>query len=208
MFDLPDRVETAKKTPIEITWTSEDEPVDLTGATLSGVLRRVATGESRAIVGTIVVTVPAEGIFVWTLATEDVAEPGLFEVQFTATYSGGDDLTYAALWRVLPKLSSNTSEERILSRVLTSSELNPDEVDYIRELIQRAEDDVLVACNLDEWPEDDHMLETMVVDLALWRYNQTGLEGSRNVQMSGLSMDFGKLPASVQRAIPMKRRLY
>ena len=208
MFDLPDRVVGATRTPIEVTWTSDGVAVNLTGATLTGMIRRVSTGESRSVAGSLTVTSAPEGIFQWALDADDVDAAGLYEVQITATYTGANDVTYASLWRVLPELSTETSAERILSRILTSSEVNPDEIEYIRELIDRAKSDVLVACNINEWPDDDHLLETMAVDLALWRYNQTGVEGSQHAQLAGIQVNFGQWPESVKRGIPMKRRLW
>jgi hypothetical protein len=71
-----------------ITWTREglNTPEPLTGATLTGQLRNSDTQVTRAIAGTLTVTDGANGVFTWAYDAADVAEAGLFDVQFTAAF--------------------------------------------------------------------------------------------------------------------------
>jgi hypothetical protein len=95
-------IEGATHTGQTITWQQSDgtTPHDLTGATLSGTIRD-EEGTERAIDGTMMVTVPAEGTFTWAYGTNDIAEAGHFEVQFKATYPDGKyDLSFIEMWRV------------------------------------------------------------------------------------------------------------
>lgn len=71
-----------------ITWLRDTDgaAIDLTGATITGCIRSRSTGDTRAIVGNLVVTNPAEGKFRWDYADDDVESSGSFVVQFTATY--------------------------------------------------------------------------------------------------------------------------
>ncbi len=72
----------------QITWTREgvNAPEPLTGATLTGKLRNCDTGAIRAIAGTLTVTDGANGVFTWAYDAADVADAGLFDVQFTAAF--------------------------------------------------------------------------------------------------------------------------
>lgn len=101
---LADAVQGATRTTQEITWSRDDGTAyDLTGATITGRMRNLTTGASRAISGTLEVTDADSGIFTWTYAAGDVATAGVYEVQFKATFSGGAyDLTLAASWLVAP----------------------------------------------------------------------------------------------------------
>jgi hypothetical protein len=71
------------------TWTHADNttPEDLTNASLSGWIKDLATAEVRAIVGDLVVTDAANGVFRWDFAEADVEDSGQFEVQFSATWN-------------------------------------------------------------------------------------------------------------------------
>lgn len=91
-----------------ITWLREGvafangTPEDLTGATLTGWLRNRATGETRAIAGSLTVTDGAAGAFRWDYAPADVAETGAFDVQFNAAFGAGATpaRTFVARWDV------------------------------------------------------------------------------------------------------------
>jgi hypothetical protein len=74
---------------ISQTWTHADNttPEDLTNASLSGWIKDLATAEVRAIVGDLVVTDAANGVFRWDFAEADVEDSGQFEVQFSATWN-------------------------------------------------------------------------------------------------------------------------
>jgi hypothetical protein len=103
---LANAVQGATHTPQRITWTDEDgDPVDLTGAVLSGRIRRVSTGETVDIEGYLDIVSPAAGVFYWIYDAADVAEAGDYTLQFTATF--GDttrDRTLHHAWTVVAAL--------------------------------------------------------------------------------------------------------
>lgn len=73
-----------------ITWTRDDGTAEnLTGATITGKIRSLATGETASIAGTLSVTDATAGEFTWDYAAADVATPGRYQVQFTAAFSAG-----------------------------------------------------------------------------------------------------------------------
>jgi len=78
-----------------ITWQREDgsgvEP--LTGATITGKIRRQGQGSADDLTGTFTVTDASNGVFRWDYSTADVATTGTHKVQFTATF--GSDPTPA-----------------------------------------------------------------------------------------------------------------
>lgn len=100
---LADAVQGATRPTQLITWTQADNTaMDLTGATLSGRIKNLATGESRDITGALVLADPAQGKFTWAYSPADVAEAGQFEVQFTAAYAAEPSpaRTFKAAWTV------------------------------------------------------------------------------------------------------------
>lgn len=102
---LANAVEGARHVPQRITWSDTDgDPVDLTDATLSGRIRDEA-GVARAIDGELTIVTAASGIFDWDYGALDVGDPGVFEVQFTATYGVADlDRTLHETWMVTEAL--------------------------------------------------------------------------------------------------------
>ena len=85
---LQDAVQGATRPSQLVTWADADgAPFDLTGATVTGVIRNLTTGITRAVAGGITVTDAAAGGFRWDYASGDVADAGLFRVTFTATFS-------------------------------------------------------------------------------------------------------------------------
>jgi len=73
-----------------ITWTDADgTPIDLTGATITGTMRKIGDDTTRAITGALTVTDGAAGRFTWQYDAADVATAGSYEAQFTATYDTG-----------------------------------------------------------------------------------------------------------------------
>lgn len=102
---LANAVQNAAHTPQRITWTdTDDDPLDLTGATLTGRIRDVATGVTRDITGTLAIVTAAAGLFSWTYSATDVGTAGAFVVQFTADYDAADDKTLIYSWTVHPSL--------------------------------------------------------------------------------------------------------
>jgi hypothetical protein len=92
----------------QIIWLdSSGVAVDLSGATLTGWLRSIATGDVRAITGTLAVVTAASGIFSWTYSAADVADDGDFDVQFDAAFGSGATpaRTIAAHWTVEASLA-------------------------------------------------------------------------------------------------------
>ena len=102
---LASAIEGATRPAQSITWYRGDgvTPEDLAGATITGRLRYAVDGSSRSIAGTLTVTDGAAGEFTWAYDADDVAQPGAYEVQFTATFSEEPTIakTQKTAWRVL-----------------------------------------------------------------------------------------------------------
>lgn len=93
----------------EIQWRQADGALlSLSGATLSGTLRNRATGAKRNVAGALSVTDAAAGKFLWDYAAADVAEVGVFDVEFVAAFGAAPTpaKTYVAQWSVLESLSA------------------------------------------------------------------------------------------------------
>lgn len=104
---LADAIEGARHTAQQITWTDQDSnAIDLTGASLTGVKIARSSGTATALDGTLAITDASNGIFTWTYGATDVATPGDYLVQFTATY-GAEDLerSLVAEWTVFEALA-------------------------------------------------------------------------------------------------------
>lgn len=99
---LADAVQGALRPTQLVTWAGDDGAVNLAGATLSGVIVDAA-GTSRAIAGTLTVTDADAGEFEWGYAAGDVAEAGVFYVQFAASFGSGatPQRSLMSWWRVL-----------------------------------------------------------------------------------------------------------
>ena len=101
---LANAVKGATRPSQSITWTREglNTPEPLTGATLTGKLQNVKTQVTRAIAGVLTVTDGANGVFTWAYDAADVAEAGLFDVQFTAAFGSAPTpaRTIIAKWTV------------------------------------------------------------------------------------------------------------
>lgn len=86
-----------------ITWLRDDDTAeDLTGATITGKLFDHSLGTTRDIDGTLAVTDGTAGVFTWAYGPADVAAPGRFQAQFTATYVANPTTarTVVAEWEV------------------------------------------------------------------------------------------------------------
>src|SRR5512139_468375 len=78
----------ARNTGQQITWTRTDGVAqNLTGATLSGRMKNIATGTAVAIDGVLSLVTAASGIFNWAYGAVDVGTAGVYEVQLKATYT-------------------------------------------------------------------------------------------------------------------------
>lgn len=96
---LANAIQGSIKPPQQITWlTDTGAPENLTGATLTGMIRATSTGESRAIAGELTIVAPSDGTFLWNYAAGDVATPGLYEVQFTANYASAPSPSKTAVY--------------------------------------------------------------------------------------------------------------
>lgn len=102
MVTLPSVVVGDRKRTLTITWTDESNTaIDLTGATLTGELKNMATGVEAAITGTLAIVTAASGIFSWARSAADVATAGTYRVRFVATYTGPlDTKSFAANWQI------------------------------------------------------------------------------------------------------------
>lgn len=99
---LADAVAGALSPGQRITWLQEDgNPFDLSNANLSGTLRDLNSGASRAIVGLLTVFDGPTGVFDWAYDLQDVVE-GVYEIQFTAAFLTGVSpaRTFVDTWRV------------------------------------------------------------------------------------------------------------
>lgn len=103
---LQNAVQGGRRPSQVIVWADADgDAVDLTGATITAVLRhRTGAQTSRASDGAFVVMDAAAGRFRWDYGAQDVATPGRYEVQFSAAF--GTDPTplrsFAEAWTVEP----------------------------------------------------------------------------------------------------------
>ena len=98
---LSNAVQGATHTAQRLTWVDGDgDPLNLTGATVTGRLLDLATGTARAITGTLQVLDGEAGLFSWDYGAADVATAGAFNVQFVATFGAANDKTLAELWEV------------------------------------------------------------------------------------------------------------
>src|SRR3989304_2867247 len=99
---LSNAVQGARYIPQQITWTDEDgTAVNLTGATLTGKLKNMATGGITSNDGTLAIGTAPAGIFSWTYGSLDGGTVGNFSVQFIATYAGPlTEKTLTEPWRV------------------------------------------------------------------------------------------------------------
>jgi hypothetical protein len=75
---------------LQVVWTHADNTTgeNLTGATLSGYIKDMSSGERRPILGTFAIVTAASGIFTWQPDPADVANAGAHLVQFEATFAG------------------------------------------------------------------------------------------------------------------------
>ena len=87
-----------------ITWSRDDGPENLNGATLTGEITTLSTGETRAIVGDLVISDANNGEFEWWFAGADVADAGVFSVKFRAEFLDRPTpaITFSADWTVRP----------------------------------------------------------------------------------------------------------
>ena len=100
---LAPAVQHSRKRTQTITWKDDDgAAIDLTGATITGIVERA--GVQTAITGTLTLVTAASGIFSWAFSAADVAQAGMFFVQFRAKYTSGSlsEISYRTQWRVLP----------------------------------------------------------------------------------------------------------
>lgn len=104
---LVDAVQDGLRPSQRLTWVdASGVAVDLTGATLSGIIRSRATGSARVIAGTLSITDATGGVFTWEYDAADVVDAGLFDVQFVASYSSGltPAKTFVSVWAVRESL--------------------------------------------------------------------------------------------------------
>jgi hypothetical protein len=105
-MSLPTAIQGALRPALQITWyeSGTSAPVDLTGATLSGLIQVGAT--VVPIVGALSVIDGPNGVFRWSLAAADVATAGMLQVQFIATFGTAPTpgKSFTAGWLVEPSL--------------------------------------------------------------------------------------------------------
>ena len=101
-MSLAPAIQGARKRFQTITFTDDGgTAIDLSGATLRAV-KQAADGTISNVTGDLVLVTAASGIFKWTYSVADVADAGMFRVQFTATYAsdGLREKSYMTPWRV------------------------------------------------------------------------------------------------------------
>lgn len=103
-FLLAAAIQGALRPTQQITWLDgEGLAVNLTDATISGVIRNRASGAARLVAGDLDITQATHGIFTWTYDEADVADAGQFDVQFTAAWDApalSPARTFTATWTV------------------------------------------------------------------------------------------------------------
>ena len=108
MDSLPKWVQGSVRPSLSITWRQDgtSTATDLSGATLSGFIRRAGVGV--AIAGNLEVTDGPNGVFRWDFDAADVATPGMYEVQFVATFPVGQTpaKTFVLSWIILSSLQA------------------------------------------------------------------------------------------------------
>lgn len=101
-MSLPNAIQGGLRPALVITWyeTGTNKVVDLTGATLSGLIQTAVA--TVAIAGSLTLIDAPNGVFQWNLAAADVATAGMCEVQFVATFltSPTPAKTFVASWQV------------------------------------------------------------------------------------------------------------
>lgn len=103
---LADAVQGSRWPAQQITWAPESGgAANLTNAVITGKIR-ASSGQTRAVAGTCTVTDGPAGVFVWQYAAADVADAGIFDVQFTATWPDGltPGKTFVTRWTVAESL--------------------------------------------------------------------------------------------------------
>lgn len=103
-FLLAAAIQGALRPVQQVTWLDgEGVALDLTDATITGIIRNRASGATRAIAGDLDITQATSGIFTWSYDAADVADAGQFDVQFTATWDApalSPARTFTATWAV------------------------------------------------------------------------------------------------------------
>lgn len=97
--------------PQAITWSTEDGTLpDLTGATITGAIKDLSAGTTRAIAGTLAVTDGPAAQFQWTYDAADVVA-GRYQVQFNAVLASGPTpaRTFTDEWVVEPEILSEVT---------------------------------------------------------------------------------------------------
>lgn len=110
-FALANAIQGALRPSQQIVWLDgEGVALNLTGATITGVIRNRSNNDARIVAGTLSVTDGPAGTFTWAYKAADVADVGTFDVQFTATFMADPTpaRTFVATWVVEEALSVPT----------------------------------------------------------------------------------------------------
>ena len=96
-------VQNSNLVPQVLTWLRTDGSVEnLTGYTITGRMYSIERKTSRAITGTLTPLLAANGTFTWTRSAADVADFGVFEVQFIGAVGASKAITYSEIWEIKP----------------------------------------------------------------------------------------------------------
>lgn len=110
-FVLAAAIQGALRPVQQIVWLDgEGVALNLTGATITGVIRNRTNNSARVIAGMLTVVDATAGTFSWTYGAGDVVSAGAFDVQFTATFESAPTpaRTFVATWVVEEALSVPT----------------------------------------------------------------------------------------------------
>lgn len=105
---LANAIKGARRPSQLITWLDgEGDPVNLTGATITGFIQSQQTLATSTITGTLTVSDATAGEFVWEYSADDVANAGKYNVQFVAAFGTGLTPSKSLLdeWEVKAALS-------------------------------------------------------------------------------------------------------
>lgn len=105
MSGLPTVIQGALRPSLQLVWqrNGSNSVEDLTGATLSGIIRDRYSENLIDIVGSLTLIDGPSGVFRWDFDVLDVANDGDYSVEFMATWTTGRSpaKTFAANWTIV-----------------------------------------------------------------------------------------------------------
>lgn len=99
---------------------------------------------------------------------------------------------------------------RLIPRVCASPAVDPEHLDYVRELVRQAAAVVQAYTHVTEWPDEaEPVLDAAAVQATIHQYNKLGAEGATSMSTTdGVSIAYGDLDPALQRMLRSRRRLW